>query len=136
MPKKLNMQVRRATAADIPALADVGFSAFFNSPIDAHWFPLRNKYPHDYHRWFIDDFTMRLVTPGNVIMVVEVDDTEDKSHSPDPERAQTKKKLTAYVIMVKHSPDPQDLADWNPDTPLNRKSQQHQNQPQTNNPQN
>ncbi|KAK4222313.1 hypothetical protein QBC38DRAFT_427537 [Podospora fimiseda] len=90
-----------ATPSDIPTLASIGHDAFVTNPIDAHWFPLKSVYPQDYKQFFLDDFTLRFVTPGNLTIVVEITAT---------------KEIVAYATFVKHGANSQDFLNWNPDT--------------------
>ncbi|KAK3989042.1 hypothetical protein QBC44DRAFT_328285 [Cladorrhinum sp. PSN332] len=106
-----NLHLRPATSFDIPTLASIGHNAFVNDPIDAHWFPLKAIYPGDYKQSFINDLELRLLTPGNVIMVVETD-------SPEGIGRQDSKEIVAYATFVKHGLNPKDYQGWNPDTLL------------------
>ncbi|KAM7185573.1 hypothetical protein V8F33_012316 [Rhypophila sp. PSN 637] len=132
------LQVRPATINDIPALADIGYNAFFNEPIDGHWFPFKEQYPHDYHRSFIDELSLRLVTPGNVIMVVELEDqdasqrpesaasskgTAEQKNDPPPNTTKTNQEVVAYIVTIRHGlsdSSPKLQKKWNPDTPVKK----------------
>lgn len=93
---------------------------------------LKNLYPGDYHRAFIEEFTMRMVTPGNLIIVLEVDvgdervegrcgrkEDFDKRNTADSGAGQEQKrqeaddrgvrKITAYAVFVKHGPKKESL---------------------------
>ncbi|KAK4212301.1 hypothetical protein QBC37DRAFT_425216 [Rhypophila decipiens] len=140
MSPSSKMHVRPATITDIPALADIGYKAFFNEPIDGHWFPLKEQYPHDYYRSFIDELSLRLVTPGNVTMVVELEDQDARGQRPEsaasskgtaeqkndpPNTRKTKKEVVAYLVAIRHGlsdASPKLQKKWNPDTPLKKLS--------------
>ncbi|KAK3386644.1 acyl-CoA N-acyltransferase [Podospora didyma] len=128
------IRIRQATAADVPAIADIGFRAFANEPIDAHWFPFKGKYPQDYHRAIADEASMRMVTPGHVIMVAEIGEEADQVVVVAAAAAGTreissvnevqhqgseqgsKAAVVAYAAFVKYGSAPEDLARWNPDS--------------------
>lgn len=106
------MHLRQATLADAPVLAEIGYLAFNKEPIDGHWFPHKDRYVDDYRRAILSELTMRLVTPGEVIMVVEIDEDD----CGEPKVASKARKIVAYSVFVKHGSKPEDLANWSPDT--------------------
>jgi len=121
----LKAQLRQATLSDAPALAEIGYSAFGNEAIDGHWFPHKDQYPEDYRRAIASEIVTRLVTPGNVIMLAEID--EGDSYSAHVEREGSEitallnktpkaKKVVGYIVVEKHGSKAEDFANWNPDT--------------------
>ncbi|KAK4442649.1 hypothetical protein QBC34DRAFT_224792 [Podospora aff. communis PSN243] len=116
---KPKVHLRQATSADAPILAEIGYRAFNQEPIDGHWFPRKDRYVEDYRRAILSELVLRLVTPGNVIMVVEVEEDGPQSEAEDKNAVLVSalgKKVVAYSVFVKHGTKPEDLANWNPDT--------------------
>jgi GNAT superfamily N-acetyltransferase len=120
---KTKINLRPATPADAPILAEIGYRAFNQEPIDGHWFPRKDRYVEDYRRAILSELALRLVTPGNVIMVVEIEEDGLSTQSEAEDKnavlmTGAGKRVVAYSAFVKHGTRPEDLASWNPDTPM------------------
>ncbi len=95
-PPKSQANIRQATSSDKAELAAIGVQAFINEPIDDQWFPLKAVfYPKDHHRAYIDEMKLRMMSPGEVIMVAEIDDvgtdgTKDKGSIETKQQTENK----------------------------------------------
>jgi hypothetical protein len=70
------MKIRPAKKFNVPAIARIGAFAFAQEPIYAHFFPLHTLYPQDFHRFFLDEAANALLSPGKVLMVVELEESD------------------------------------------------------------
>ncbi|KAK0616686.1 acyl-CoA N-acyltransferase [Immersiella caudata] len=117
--------LRRATPADAQVLAEIGYRAFNQEPIDGHWFPRKDRYVEDYRRAIFNELTLRLVTPGNVIMVIEIEEDGHAGRSEAEDKnailaTAPGKKVVAYGVFVKNATKPEELTNWSPDTLMQR----------------
>ena len=91
------MQIRSASANELPFLASIGVLSFAMDPIYSHFYPFRTLYPDDYYRSIFDNLRTMYTMPGNLVMVVEVSENDLPLGKPFP-----KHKVVAYFTAVYH----------------------------------
>ncbi len=68
------MKVRQALLEEAPTIAQVGSLAFAFDPSYSHFYPWKDLYPEDFYLHLLQKYTKLMVTPGCVIMVLELED--------------------------------------------------------------
>ena len=109
------ISLRLAETFDIPAIAQIGSQAFLEEPIYDHFFPLRSVYPQDYYQYFVDDARKVLCSPGQIIVVAELDENTCTLQS-DVSLGE-KQKIVGYATFIRTGTKAE-LASWNPDSTL------------------
>lgn len=71
------MKVRPAILSEAPTIAKIGTSAFADDPSYGHFYPWRTQYPKDFYRHLLRKYRKNILTPGELIMVVELEDKDD-----------------------------------------------------------
>ncbi|KAE8440421.1 hypothetical protein EG329_008009 [Mollisiaceae sp. DMI_Dod_QoI] len=96
------MKIRPAEKFDVPAIARIGASAFAQEPIYAHFFPLHTLYPQDFHRFFLDEAANALLSPGKVLMVVELEESDALESDTDFQDMQKERRIVAFATFVRY----------------------------------
>ena len=109
------MKVRRAVSSDCPALASVATLAFAADPSYEHFFPRRSQYPEDFYNYLLHDYKRMLVTPGQLIMLVELDES-DEIDSPETKGQGERGQIVAFGTFVRSGATAEQLAKWNADS--------------------
>lgn len=109
------MHIRPASLADVPVLAEIGAKAFANDPIHAYLFPWRSQYPDDFYRFFEEDIRKALATVGQLVMLAEIDDTDQFPENTVSPPGDTAGRVVAYATFIR-SGNPAECALWNADS--------------------
>ncbi|MCJ1466770.1 hypothetical protein MMC07_005390 [Pseudocyphellaria aurata] len=108
------MKLRPALLRDVPTIALIGTLAFAGDPSYEHFFPRRSQYPDDFYAYLLHDYKRMLATPGQLIMVVELDELDeiDGQDTRQGERG----RVVAYATFVRSGGTVEELARWNSDS--------------------
>lgn len=109
------MKIRPAVLLDVPTIASIGTLAFASDPSYEHFFPRRSQYPNDFYTYLVRDYKRMLATPGQLIMVVELDES-DEIEGKEDKRQGGLGKLVAFATLVRSGGTAKELARWNPDS--------------------
>lgn len=109
------MKIRPALVRDVPTIASIGTLAFAGDPSYQHFFPRRSQYPDDFYSYLLHDYRRMLATPGQLIMVVELDESDEIDGQED-KRQGGRGKLVAYATFVRSGGTAEELARWNSDS--------------------
>ena len=109
------MRIRPALPTDIPDIAKIGTVAFADDPSYEHFFPWRSQYPQDFYLYLLHDYRKMLATPGQVIMVAEVDESNELAlHDKE---AGARIQMVGYATFIRSgSGTAAELAEWNADS--------------------
>lgn len=109
------MKVRPAVLSDCPALASVATLAFAADPSYEHFFPRRSQYPDDFYTYLLNDYKRMIVTPGELIMLVELDES-DEFDAQETKGQGGRGKVVAFATFVRSGATAEQLAKWNADS--------------------
>ena len=84
------MHTRPATTADLSDITTSVMAAFESDPISNFLHPLRHVHPESHRKWTLNDLNMRLLAPGNVVVVAETD--------PEDFRAEGRKQIAGTAF--------------------------------------
>lgn len=109
------MRVRRALSSDCPALASIATLAFAADLSYEHFFPRRSQYPEDFYNYLLNDYKRMIVTPGERIMLVELDKS-DIFESPETKGYEGRGQVVAFATFIRSGATAEQLAKWNADS--------------------
>lgn len=119
------MRLQPATKTDLPQLAAVGAAAFAEDAIYGHFHPFPDIYPQDFYDSIFNTLHRLLVTPGALIILLELEGAElaaseymngGNSTGALPQE----KRIVAYFALVRYGNE-KAVAAWNPDSEEKRK---------------
>ncbi|KAF7589532.1 hypothetical protein BBP40_004197 [Aspergillus hancockii] len=105
------MRLRPARRSDLPALALIQARAFIKDSVFAHFYPFRQLYPQDYYESLLQALRLAFLTPGHVIMVALLEETDFDVPDRDGHLGS---KLAGFISCMRHG-DPKEVDKWNPD---------------------
>ncbi|KAL6156000.1 hypothetical protein ACJQWK_05368 [Exserohilum turcicum] len=114
------MRLQPATKTDLPQLAAVGAAAFAEDAIYGHFHPFPDIYPQDFYDSIFNTLHRLLVTPGALIILLELEGAElaaseymngGNSTGALPQE----KRIVAYFALVRYGNE-KAVAAWNPDS--------------------
>jgi hypothetical protein len=76
------MLLRRGTAADLPATADIYIRAFMDDPITSYVMPYRKEYPLSFRDYWLRQIKKVFYSPG-VIMMVAIQPSQESVEALD-----------------------------------------------------
>lgn len=109
------MRVRRALSSDCPALASIATLAFASDLSYEHFFPRRSQYPEDFYNYLLNDYKRMIVTPGELIMLVELDES-DELDLPETKGQGERGQVVAFATFIRSGASAEQLAKWNADS--------------------
>lgn len=77
---KLEVHLREATLADVPAAARVLTSAFVDDPLSALLFPKRREFPDGYDQRYRAIARAGILSPESVCLIAEADVQDDQGN--------------------------------------------------------
>lgn len=109
------MKLRPALLRDVSTIASIGTLAFAGDPSYEHFFPRRSQYPDDFYAYLLHDYKRMLATPGQLIMVVELDELDEIDGQEDKRHGE-RGRMVAYATFVRSGGTVEELARWNSDS--------------------
>lgn len=109
------MKIRPAKLSDAPNIAKLGTRAFAQDPSYGHFYPWRQQYPEDFYQKLLYNYKLMIVTPGEVIMVVELDD-EDEMESTENLKEVEHQGIVGYATFRRSGGTEEEHAKWNADS--------------------
>lgn len=109
------MKIRPATSSDLPTIASIGAKAFADDLSYKHFFPWGKEYPKDFHSYLYNDYKRMLATPGQQIMVAELDGS-DEIDLNDKNKQGEVGQIIAFATFIRSGGTAAELARWNPDS--------------------